>query len=163
MTLRDIDHYLKLKARADHEATPAPERDVAKRQMEALEAEHPDISLRAAAVEAALNHTPSIEDFFPRSAPHRESPAGAKPTQNPFAAFVDGLFRGAANDFANTVAGEVTGAQRHDALRPEQVVTRRMSCGKGQVCIEVRANRKDMRRRALREQVMDRIEEMLQE
>lgn len=163
MNLRDVDSYLKRKALAEHPSTPAAEAESARAQMRAMEVEQPDIALRAAAVEAALNREAGFDpnDFFPRGGANPGSKPAA-PT-NPFTAFVDGVFKGAAREFADTVAGEVSGASRHEALKPEQVVTRRMACAKGQVCIEIRANKKDMKRRFLREQVMDRIEDLLTE
>ncbi len=158
MTVKDIDMYLKLKARADHPTTPAPEAANAQKQLMAMELEHPDIAAKALHVQTVLNGT---DEFFPRvgaSAPG--TPAAPK---NAVLAFVDGMVRGAASEFADRVAGEVSGAGRHEALRSGQVVTRRMSCGKGQVCIEIRANQRDMQRRQLRDQVMDRVEELLRE
>lgn len=162
MTLRDVDSYLKRKALAEHPSTPAAEARSARDQMAAMEKEQPDITLRAAAVEAALHR--EVPGFDPNEFFGARAPAAAPPpATNPVTAFIDGIFKGAAREFADTVAGEVSGASRHDALAPEQVVTRRMACAKGQVCIEVRANKKDMKRRFLREQVMDRIEDLLTE
>lgn len=159
MTVKDIDLFLKLKARAEHPATPAPEAATAHKQMLEMELEHPDIAAKALHVQTVLSGT---DDFFPRASSegtHAQAPV----SKNPVLAFVDGVFRGAAQEFAGRVAEEVSGASRHEGLKAGQVVTRRLACGKGQVCIEVRANRKDMQRRPLRDQVLDRVEEMLRE
>lgn len=92
----------------------------------------------------------------------------APPTSSPTSPWVD-LAAGvlgtvasrASSQLADEFAGHVSGAARFDSLAPGDLVISEHACAPGQVCMEIRAVARDLRRSRSRVRVLDAIDREL--
>lgn len=153
MTLKDVARYIDLRTRAEHKGTPVPEADSARRMVADLEAEHPGIAIKAAAVERVM----ATDMPFGAAANAGARPRGDTPS-GVLAAFMAGVLKGAAEQVADGVVNDLTGAKRQDPLHPREVAIRTLPCAPDQVCVEIRMRAVDLRRASVRGELLDAIE-----
>lgn len=144
MDLRDVDLYIKVRAKATHAGTPAEEAAVAQRRMRELETSFPGIAARADWVTRVMT-----AEGNPFKAP--PSGSGNTTAANPFGEIVERVLGPRIDRFAegavDVLAGKVSGADRWTELKPGEVRISKHECPTEQVCIEVRVLRSDLLRR----------------
>ena len=143
MTLRDLDLFLKRLALADTVGN-ANEQAEARRQVADMEREHPGIRAKALRVQQLVEGV--------------EAPA---PASAGWQSFLRGVAQQGVAQFADELAGEVSGARRFETLKRGACVLTVHRCSPGQVCLEMRVRARDVRNADARDQILDGVEEEL--
>lgn len=147
MDLGDVDRYLKVRALADHAATPANEKRAAKARLASMETDHAGIREAAARVQRAM-----AAEATPQ-APTTPAPGWGDRLRN--------VAQQTASEFADKFAGEISGAGRFEPLARGECVLTPHDCGDGQVCLEVRVLARGLGRVRSRARIIDGIEDEL--
>jgi hypothetical protein len=141
-TIDDVSRYLKLRARAEHPTTPDAEVVSARKIMATMELKDPDLQPTAARVASALHGTPSQD---------------VRSSADPWWASIlkEGVMLG-----VQSIGSDPEAAARFDPIagRGQCVITVH-DCGAGQVCVEFRANARDLAKRNRRDRMLDQLEE----
>mgnify|MGYP001588841302 CR=1 FL=1 len=141
VTIDAVARYLKLKARADHPATPPEERAIAEKLMASMEKDEPHVTAVADRVAAVLDGG-------------REGPV-------PWQQFVQDVLVHGIERSADSFAGQVSGADRYADLGRGHCDFTEHACAEGQVCLEVRVRARDVVSKRYRDELFDRIEDEL--
>lgn len=160
MTLKDIVRYLDLKARAEGPGTPPAEAATCRQFMKDMEAKHEDIAMIAERVQAAeRGEVPPFPFPFPFGGSTPRQPRTGPRKPRPMETIIDNVV----GRFVDNMTEELTGGGRQEPLEHGQIKLIRKACAEGQVCFELRMRRKDARTERIREQVLDRIHDILVE
>ncbi len=150
MTLQDVATYGKVRARADHPATPPEEAHTARNVCARMEADHPGIREAWARAERAVKN---------ERAPGPGQPPRPGERKSPLWGVVENMLAGAASKIATDLEQEVQ--ERAAPLDKGDVSLKPRDCAPGQVCLEVRARVDDLRRASTREEFLDAIDREL--
>lgn len=144
--LEAVMRYLKLRERADHPGTAAPEAMNCRTRMQEMEADYSELLPTVSRIERALAGTAERPRF--------QRPPPAKGWKAAAMSVVQDLVEVG----ADRVADNMTGSHRFNALSRNECAIDRLPCAPEQVCIEVRVRQDDLRRPMFRQRLVDGIE-----